>query len=101
MESLVPAFNEDGVLPPGDYSLTLDELYESALVTGNCFEDWDALWRHKLVDNLAVLLGQLWSVGIERIFINGSFVEEKAHPNDIDGYFECERDILMDGALQR
>jgi hypothetical protein len=101
MDPLVPAFNEDGVLPPGDYPLKLDELYQSALVTGDCLEGWDALWRHKLVDNLAILIDQLWQVGVERIFINGSFVEEKSHPNDIDGYFECERDKLMDGVLQR
>jgi hypothetical protein len=27
--------------------------------------------------------------GIEEIFVDGSFVENKLHPNDIDGYFVC------------
>ena len=101
MQPLLPAFAAEGVLPPGDYALTLDELYQSGLVTGEDHENWDAQWRQKLVDQLAVLVNQLWQVGIERIFINGSFVEEKTHPNDIDGYFECERDRLMDGTLQQ
>lgn len=101
MQPLLPAFTAEGVLPPRDYALTLDELYQSGLVTGEDHENWDAQWRQKLVDQLAVLVNQLWQVGIERIFINGSIVEEKTHPNDIDGYFECERDRLMDGTLQQ
>jgi hypothetical protein len=38
------------------------------------------------VDNLAVLVAQLWQVGIDRIFIDGSFAQDKPRPNDIDGY---------------
>ena len=38
---------------------------------------------------------------IENIFINGSFVEDKDHPNDIDGYFECNLSDLASGKLQR
>lgn len=53
------------------------------------------------MDNLAVMAKQLWSVGITNIFINGSFVEDKDHPNDIDGYFECELDYLASGELQQ
>jgi hypothetical protein len=33
------------------------------------------------------------------IYINGSFVEDKDHPNDIDGYFECELRELASGRL--
>jgi hypothetical protein len=36
------------------------------------------------------MVGQLWEAGISEIFVNGSFVEDKDHPGDIDGYFECE-----------
>jgi hypothetical protein len=46
---------------------------------------WDAPWRARLVENLAVLVRQLWRVGIQEIYVNGSFVEDKDHPNDIDG----------------
>jgi hypothetical protein len=62
---------------------------------------WDAPWREKLIDNLAILVCQLWSVGILEIFVNGSFVEDKDHPNDIDGYFVCDLSRLASGDLQR
>src|SRR5690606_8982141 len=46
------------------------------------------------VDQLEIMVKQLWAVGVYDIYINGSFVENKAHPNDIDGYFECDvRDL--------
>ncbi|MDQ7839145.1 MAG: hypothetical protein RDU59_11845 [Thermodesulfobacteriota bacterium] len=85
-------FTRDGVLPPGDYPLTISELRRSLLVKGPRKEivSWDREWRLFLVDNLEVLAGHLWSVGITDLYINGSFVENKAHPNDIDGYFICD-----------
>lgn len=100
----LPRFTEDGRLPPGDYELTLEELAASHLVAGP--EDvensnWDAAWRERLVENLGVLVRQLWQVGISEIFIDGSFVEDKERPNDIDGYFECELSRLASGALER
>lgn len=100
----LPQFTSDGLLPPGDYELSLAELGASALVRGpeeGSDPDWDAGWRRMLVQNLAVLAQQLWRVGVEEIFINGSFVEDKNHPNDIDGYFECELMRLASGELQR
>src|ERR1700730_9812930 len=99
----LPGFAADGLLPSGDYPLTLTELRESFLVTGVGVdsEHWDKPWRSQLVDNLDVLVRQLWQVGIDRIFVDGSFVEEKDHPNDIDGYFECDLRYLASGQLQR
>ena len=102
----LPRFTADGVLPPGDYVLTLQELRESELVLG--FGDpkdhptWDAAWREKLVGNLAILIEQLRAVGgIPEVFIDGSFLEDKDHPNDIDGYFPCDLRRLATGELQR
>jgi hypothetical protein len=101
----LPQFTVDGVLPPGDYPMTIQELRESELVLG--FGDprehptWDAAWRETLVGNAAVLVGQLHQVGITEIFLNGSFVEDKDHPNDIDGYFNCDMHRLASGYLQR
>jgi len=87
----LPAFTADGLLPMGDYELTFDELRQSMLVVGypGCDPHWDAAWRLMLVDNLVLLAKELWEVGIEEIFVDGSFVEDKLHPNDIDGYFVC------------
>jgi hypothetical protein len=100
---MLPAFTEDGLLPPADYELTLDELRRSPLVVGpgdGC-PNWDATWRRRLVDNLAILVNQLWQIGIREIFADGSFVEDKEHPNDIDGYFVCELHELASGELAR
>jgi hypothetical protein len=96
------AFTPNGLLPPGDYSGTLSQLRDSLLVQGidEKADYWDAAWRDRLVDNLEILACQLWQVGITRIFINGSFVEDKGHPNDIDGYFECDLFELSSGRLE-
>lgn len=94
----LPVFNAEGVLPPGDYELSIAELKSSRLVTGDGVESahWDSEWRHQLVDNLAVMVGQLWQAGVTDIFIDGSFVEDKDHPNDIDGYFVIDVMDLQD-----
>jgi hypothetical protein len=99
----LPTFTADGLLPPGDFELTLHELRSSLLVAGpgaDC-PGWDSSWRARLVDNLEVLVKQLWQAGIREVFIDGSFVEDKDHPNDIDGYFVCELRELASGELQR
>lgn len=100
---MLPDFDANGLLPPGDYTLTLADLSESFLVNGpdSVESVWDSAWRRTLVDNLGVMCRQLWRVGIENIFIDGSFVEDKARPNDIDGYFECELRHLASGELTR
>jgi hypothetical protein len=97
----LPPFNDEGLLPAGDYALTLDELLLSPLVHGwpDC-SAWDAAWREQLVKNLAVMVNHLWRIGIRDIFIDGSFVENKPHPNDIDGYFVCEAAALYGGELE-
>ena len=99
----IPPFDADGMLPRGDYELTLDELRASSLVTGNGVgsSTWNAQWRAALVENLAVLVDQLWRVGVRDVYADGSFVEDKDHPNDIDGYFVCDLQRLASGELQR
>jgi hypothetical protein len=82
-------FNKDGVLDPGTYPASFQDLRASILVVGTgSSATWDQPWRTHLVDRLEILVSQLWSVGIDQIFIDGSFVEDKDHPNDIDGYFD-------------
>jgi len=85
-------FTANGLLPIGDHVLTFAELRESYLVTGEGLKSptWDSTWRAQLVDNLEMFVRQLWAVGAERIFVNGSFVTNKPDPGDIDAYFECE-----------
>jgi len=85
--------------------MTLDQLANSSLVRGpggrRRSPHWDTQWRGQLVENLGVLAVELERVGIYEIFVNGSFVEEKDHPNDIDGYFVCERQRVLSGRLER
>jgi hypothetical protein len=101
----IPAFGPDGLLPPGDHAVTFEQLRASILVLGPAeprdAPNWDAAWRLRLVDNLEILASQLWSVGIEEVFADGSFAEDKDHPNDIDGYFVCDLGRLCTGELQR
>ena len=101
----LPAFTAEGLLPPGDYVLTLKELRKSLLVVGpkgkKTILGWDAVWRLQLVENLGIMCRQLWQIGISEIFVDGSFAEDKSHPNDIDGYFECDLSLLASGQLER
>ena len=71
-----PKFTADGVLPH-DYTLTYEQLEASVLVMGPSRRKWDADARHKLVRQSRVLVAQLWQVGIEEIFLDGSFVERR------------------------
>src|SRR5580692_9425786 len=100
---MIPLFQSDGLLPPGDYEVSFEELRQSPLGLGNSNQGatgaWDAAWRTLLIDNLEVLAKQLWKIGIREIFADGSFAEDKAHPNDIDGYFVCDLKDLASGAL--
>jgi hypothetical protein len=100
---LLPSFNKHGLLPAGDYELSIDELRRSSLVVPPSHDppSWDSAWRRKLVDNLSVLVSQLHTVGIWDIFVGGSFVEDKPHPNDVDGYFICEPLMLWSGELEQ
>ena len=102
---VIPSFEPDGLLPPGDFELSFDELRQSLLVAGPGNQEiaaaWDMPWRTLLVQNLEILTRQLWKVGIREIFADGSFAEDKDHPNDIDGYFVCDFDLLRTGELTR
>ena len=93
-------FNVAGLLPAQDFDLTFDELRDSILIRGKGDDPWDNGWRCLLVNNLEIMVKQLWTVGINDIFIDGSFVEDKAHPNDIDGYFVCDLQHFVSGDLQ-
>lgn len=83
------AFNSNGVLDPGTYDATFSEIRNSILVLGDGpSQTWDRAWRSQLVNNAEILVTQLNQVGVKDIFLDGSFVEDKDHPNDIDGYFD-------------
>ena len=104
MDDTIPDVDENGLLPAGDYEVTFDQLRESTLVKGptdGTCPDWDSSWRGWLVDQLETLTRQLWQLGIIDVFADGSFAEDKDHPNDIDGYFVCDLQELASGRLQQ
>ncbi|HJS87558.1 MAG TPA: hypothetical protein VJ779_19055 [Acetobacteraceae bacterium] len=100
----IPPFQANGLLPPGDHEVSFAELRQSnpcrRFGLGGRAE-LGAPWREKLVNNLELLAKQLWQVGITEIFADGSFAEDKDHPNDIDGYFECDLTRLTSGEPAR
>ncbi len=105
---MLPAFNSKGLLPQGNYSITFALLRRSFLVCGRegengggCISGWDNLWREHLVDNLEVLSAPLRKIGVGELWIAGSFVENKAHPNDLDGFFECHPSKFLLGEWER
>ena len=79
--SKVPPFEQDGLLPPGDYEVSFDQLRSSVLVAGpgnpQMYPSWDAPWRRRLVDNLELLTHQLWKVGVRDVFADGSFARTR------------------------
>jgi len=88
-------FNSDGLLAPGTYDASLADIRESILVQGDgASSTWDSLWRAELVNRAEILIKQLWQVGVCDIFLDGSFVEDKDYPNDIDGYFDPHLSML-------
>jgi hypothetical protein len=73
----LPAFDEDGDLPPGVHSATLSEVLER--FGQGSVQRWAVADRLNRLYQLAVSTGQL-----ARFVVFGSFVTAKAEPNDID-----------------
>ncbi len=96
-------FDDRGLLPPGEYTASFDQIRDSLLVRGPSqpVPYWDSDWRRFLTHQAEKLVGQLWAVGVTEIYLNGSFVEDKPHPNDIDGYFVCDVREVASGELHR
>ncbi|MEX1268203.1 MAG: hypothetical protein WEA56_04315 [Balneolaceae bacterium] len=104
MTSTPIRFNKHGLLPKGDYEFNFEQLRESIFVKGPekpGIPNWDANWRRYLVSQAEILVKQLWDIGITEIWLDGSFAEAKPHPNDIDGYFECDISEFASGYIER
>lgn len=76
---MIPEFTETGLLPPGVHRATFEE-FEQRFVY---FDRSDR--RFRIFDKLRELYQQAQKSGIvKRILIGGSFVADKAEPNDFD-----------------
>jgi hypothetical protein len=72
VNSIPTSFNSKGLLEPGTYEASFSDLRRSILVFGTGeSKTWDQSWRNELVNRAEILVNQLWSVGIEDIFLDG------------------------------
>jgi hypothetical protein len=73
----LPAFNEDGDLPPGVHPATLTEILDRF--------GQGSVQRRAVADRLSRLYHLVDSTGqLARFVVFGSFVTAKAEPNDVD-----------------
>ena len=84
---MIPNFRRNGELPPGVHETTLEEIRERF--------GFNAL-RRKLIEGLNAALQNLQMAGVRRVYINGSFITNKAYPADIDGCWDA--DVQVDKA---
>ena len=75
----IPAFNELGYLPPGVYETSWLEFMSRFAINPQ---------RRRLATGLTAALRKLAVAGCRRVVIGGSFVTNKEHPNDFDGWYE-------------
>ncbi len=73
---MIPELNDEGYLPPGIHSATLEEI---AARFGK-----EPELRRAQMESLRWLVDLAKRVGVQRLIVNGSFVSEKWEPNDID-----------------
>ncbi|MFE5370903.1 DUF6932 family protein [Streptomyces mirabilis] len=89
-----------GLLPPGRYAASLDELYATLVVSiGSATrqEIWEEWAEHRAI--VQALAGE-----ITRMWVGGSFVSSKADPSDVDvtyllrahAYDRLDRETLAD-----
>lgn len=83
----IPALGQNGELPPGEHSASLDEVEQSFGLS--------TPWRVGLMRGLRAAAANLASAGVRQIWINGSFVTEKLEPNDIDGCWEYTPEVNL------
>ncbi len=76
---MIPDFTEQGILPPGIHQATLDDV-RSRLGWGRKRED--------LIKGLEMALQLVGNCGVERVYLDGSFVTDKDRPGDIDGCYD-------------
>ena len=78
---MIPAFDEHGNLPPGEYPCTWEEL-EIRYATSNS--------RIYQLNGLRAALENLQTAGCQTVWINGSFISDKSNPNDYDACWSSD-----------
>lgn len=78
----IPRFNAYGLLPPGFHPATMEELKRKF--------GFSPTRRSLIEDGLGLVVGDLVSMGVLELFVDGSFVEQDPSPGDLDGYVLAE-----------
>jgi hypothetical protein len=87
---MIPGFRNNGSLPPGIHKAAWEEVV-SRFGSGPR--------RRELLDGLLAACRDLRKGGVQRVWLDGSFVTKKRDPNDYDGCFsmtELQNDHAID-----
>ena len=76
---MIPEFDENGLLPPGIHWASWDEFLSRFGISS---------WRRRLVAGIRAAVENLRRAGCQVVYVNGSFVTNKAVPNDFDACWE-------------
>ena len=76
---MIPAFDDNGLLPTGIHRASWDEFFTRFATTG-C--------RRRLADGNRAAVEDLKNAGCLTVYVNGSFVTSKEVPNDFDACWE-------------
>jgi hypothetical protein len=76
---MVPAFDENGNLPPGVHEATWPEIVDRFGTSEH---------RQELLSGLRAALDSLKAAGCKRAYIDGSLITNKDVPDDFDGCWE-------------
>lgn len=83
----IPALNKRGELPPGEHEATMEEVEMRFGVSNG--------QRKKLMRGLKAACENFWIARVNAIWIDGSFITDKYAPNDIDGCWEYNPDVVV------
>jgi len=89
---MIPAFNDNGYLPPGVYPATLAEIEASF--------GRESELRQVQMESIRWLVDLARRAGVQRIILNGSFVTDIMEPNDVDCVLLMGRGIQKDPAAK-
>src|SRR5260370_16509852 len=90
--SMIPAFNDDGYLPPGIHPATLEEI---AARFGQ-----ESEIRQVQMAALRWLVDLARRAGVQRLVVNGSFVTDKVEANDVDCVLLIGPDFPRDASAE-
>jgi len=72
---MIPDLNENGLLPPGKHTCTIEEVNQRFVYNNK---------RREIFEGLLKLIEVLKTVSCGTVYLDGSFVTSKPRPGDVD-----------------